>query len=397
MRAILYKGQSQYDALRSFIDYVAAGLQELGVKTTVIDLLEKDAIQRINTEIKSEKVDFFLSFNGMGFNFKTDDGRSIYEVMGCKFVSIYVDHPLHHMDRIRNSPKNTIATFIDRDHLDFARTYLDHDGFSALAFLPHGGAGDLRPAPDFRNGQTKIIFSGSFKNNLEKEWRNPTFDSDVGMIVDEVWREINEFADLSIDKAVSKVINAKGLVLKKEQLINLSWVCFSSIAALKTSKNRLSLLEHFDQKGIEVDVYGPATWDAYCRKSRSLIYKGQLSLEDTIEKSGEYHFVLNDNNDFTDGSHERFYNSLFSGAIPVTPSNKYYEELNGGELGVLFDRVTLTGLPTSHEELKELFVKKRAVLEKEIDDLRRNHSWAARAARIIQLVKLSSLTLDKGT
>ena len=169
------------------------------------------------------------------------------------------------------------------------------------------------------------------------------------------------------------------------------FLCFSLISPIRVSKNRSSVLSYFDAHKIDVDIYGPETWLEFCSSFKYLHYKGQLSLDETIEKYQDYHFVINDNNDFTDGSHERVFNALLSGAIPITPRNSYYEELSDTAPIILYERNTMAGLPENGEELKEIYREQRNLLERSAPATRENHSWSARAKTILELVKLSSL------
>ena len=139
MSVIVFKGQSQYDSLRLFADEFADGLIDCGVKTHVVDLMEADFASEINQLLLKEKIEIVFAFNGVGCDFKLDDGTLLYDAMGAKYFAIYVDHPILHMERLKTSQKKSIATFIDNAHVDWANRFLTEFDFSAFGFLPHGG------------------------------------------------------------------------------------------------------------------------------------------------------------------------------------------------------------------------------------------------------------------
>jgi len=54
-KVLLFKGESQYDALRFFTDELDRAFRALRIPTVVIDLLEPDALSRLQRELQESR------------------------------------------------------------------------------------------------------------------------------------------------------------------------------------------------------------------------------------------------------------------------------------------------------------------------------------------------------
>lgn len=57
---VIFKGQSQYDVMRYFADYIAAAFEQYGYPVKIIDFLENDAVNHLNATIQKQEI-FFSS------------------------------------------------------------------------------------------------------------------------------------------------------------------------------------------------------------------------------------------------------------------------------------------------------------------------------------------------
>ena len=101
---------------------------------------------------------------------------------------------------------------------------------------------------------------------------------------------------------------------------------------------------------------------------------------------------LNDNNDFINGSHERIYNSVMNGAIPVSPGNTYYKKVPFlSEVAIFYERNDLSSLPNTAEEYERIFNNKQNILKSRKTILCEQQSWRERAKAALQIYYLSKL------
>lgn len=83
-RIVLYKGQSQYDVLRSFIDQMASAFRVLNYETVIVDLIAPDADKQLRSALSLQSK-FVFSFNLMGVELQANN-QSIYDLLNTHFL-----------------------------------------------------------------------------------------------------------------------------------------------------------------------------------------------------------------------------------------------------------------------------------------------------------------------
>ncbi len=385
INVVVFKGDSRYSALDLFIDRFAAGLQAQGAGVDVIDFTGPNPLEALQAIISCKKVEIFFAFNGLYSHMKAGDGRSLFDALGALYFSIYVDHPLTHHARIAASPKNSVMTFIDKSHVKWAERFLPKGSYAGLAFLPHGGA-EGADAP--LAGATKdFMFAGTCPELSGFAWRKAGLDTNLVRVVDTVYEHMNNVSECPIEDAVEASLRKLEFHPDAELVMEIQKVCFHYVNTQRTARNRLSLLDAMAARGAKVDIYGSEGWAAYASERPNITYKGQVTLAETLDLMPGYKFVLNDNNDFNDGSHERTFNSLINGAIPVIPNNGYYRpQPHVQDLAVLYDRETLAGLPETVDAFHNHYDERIDALRNNRDTLMSEMSWGRRAQEALSIV-----------
>ncbi len=90
MRILLYKGESQYGALRLHIDKIAKEFEKLGHQVVIIDFKDPNFNIVLSREL-SIGCDFTFCFNCI-FAYK-----KIYDQISATYITALVDHPIYHM------------------------------------------------------------------------------------------------------------------------------------------------------------------------------------------------------------------------------------------------------------------------------------------------------------
>jgi hypothetical protein len=383
----IHKGKSQYHVLRYFADDLAAALNQLGVETVILDWAHTDTvIPQFIAMAANKELDAVVSFNGITSNFRMDDGKNLYDDLSIPYISIFVDHPLGHAKRLNGFPRNGFASFVDKAHVEWTRAYTQKSEFRASFFLPHAGRLADNPAPEKTKG---LLFSGTYKNysmaDVMASGHSPLVISLVGAINEEMGAN----PDYSFKAALDQVLLSEGLCLAPEAYLAMARLLFKEVNDLRTTANRLELLAFYEQHEIPVDLLGSSAWRDYCAEKRFLRYVGEMAYPDALDLMTQYRFFLNDNNDFSAGSHERFFNAVLNGVCPLSPANAYYNgtaELDG--LGVFYRRGSHEGLPQSqadYEAVFERFSERRQAVSQE--DAEILFGWKGRAIQLIQTLE----------
>lgn len=154
-RVVLFKGQSQYDVLRIFIDQLGKGFKEQNKEVVIVDLLANDVLQQLQNAFQ-KPCDFVFAFNAMGIELQVNN-RSLYDVMNVPFIASLVDDPVYHLSRLEQPVENMLITCVDRAHMNFINSY--YGGQRTCVFLPHGGCKPIKSLKKLMNTKLEKLMS----------------------------------------------------------------------------------------------------------------------------------------------------------------------------------------------------------------------------------------------
>lgn len=382
MNILLFKGESQYDVLRFFVDELKNGFETLGHQVYVVDLL-KDNFHLSLTEAISYKCHFAAGFNAVGYALEMND-ISFYDACNIPFIEILVDHPIYHLPRLKYNIEKSLITCVDRTHVDFLNHYFK--GRKRCAFLPHGGSIAKTITKDFSDRKYDVVFGGTYINpNNIKEQLNTAVGNHRNLF-DHIIDYIIVNGNKPIYEAFRHVFNEYGLVLDiyESGYIYAMQLVDKYIRAVR----RDNCLRMLVDNGIIVNCYG-SNWENFnVSNKKNLIFNKQISytyMNYIMQKSN---IILNILPFFPDGSHERVFSSMLNGAVCLTDHNKYLGEefINNKEL-VFYNWSNLDNLPNQIDYLlehKDILYKIAQAGQKKACN---NHTWVHRAKDLLGLVE----------
>jgi glycosyltransferase involved in cell wall biosynthesis len=151
--------------------------------------------------------------------------------------------------------------------------------------------------------------------------------------------------------------------------------------------HRNALLNTLGQAGTPIHIYGNG-WEPLLERYPSFVYGGVGSFEETLHLLRRTKLVLNSNNGFVAGGHERVFTAMCGGAAVISDENRYYAEAfkPGREMAVYawdkLDRVP-GQIAALLEDQDALAALARAGAKRALAD----HTWTARAAKLVKIVK----------
>ena len=97
---ILFKGAGQYDVTNRFIDDMEEGYRLHDQKVCTFDLTAnfENTRKSLIDLLEKGRPMFALGINAMG-QFYVED-KSIYDLVAFPHISWFVDHPVHHLNRL---------------------------------------------------------------------------------------------------------------------------------------------------------------------------------------------------------------------------------------------------------------------------------------------------------
>lgn len=334
-RIALIKGPSQYGLLRFFIDDAARAFQMRGYQTVVLDALAVENDLEIYRQLRdAAPLDLVLTIGIFGAS-RDEFGRSIFEATGTPHVIQYVDHPLHHRNRLVATARDSALLFIDRSHVRAVSTLYGDDRFAYFGFGPHAAQGEpvtlpadaetyesLRPIP--------FLFAGTVSPLGPYPWEG--LPSSVEQVFTEAAEIAAQVETVSCLELVDQVFAHRGLdpngpgVSKSlsTQLLRVRELAIYVHEWIRIQR-RARLLEAAGEAGIPLTLVGNGT-ERYAGRYKSFDCRGQVDFREATALMQQSRVILNCNANFGEGSHERSLTAMLAGAVAATATSTFYTD-----------------------------------------------------------------------
>lgn len=113
---LLIKGQSQYDAMRYYIDEIEIGFRLAGYNTIILDACEKSFQFQLEELSGNIDIDYIFTCNAILYHVCQHFSTAIYITYLC-------DHPARHKDRLRALNNSAIVFTCDALHAAYIKKY----------------------------------------------------------------------------------------------------------------------------------------------------------------------------------------------------------------------------------------------------------------------------------
>jgi hypothetical protein len=387
LRFALIKGQSQYGSLRLHVDQLAAALSELGHVARVVDMMADDRQAQLNLAVH-ERPDCFFGFSGVGCDLKIHDG-SAYDYLGCVYASMYVDHPVHHLARIAAPIRRHVAFFLDRSHLQYVSASPLAKGISQLGFLPPG-ANELPEPADlsdeaFARRDIPAMFTGTYRGEPKRPWRDWP-ESPARNLCEQIAERMAADARLPVLDALRAALKQIGAELTP-QLFADCGPLLTGPQLFAEAYHRDAVLQVLGRAGAPLHIWG-AGWEPLAARHPSFFYGGVGSFAETLHLLRRARVVLNINNGFVAGGHERVFAAMCAGAAVFSDANRYYAEAfdEGREIAT-YSWPKLADAPGRLSALMADEGRCASIARAGARRVQADHRWTSRAARLVKAVE----------
>ncbi len=385
MRVVLVKGRSQYGSLRLHVDQLAAALTGLGHEAPVVDLAAGESLMPL-IEALSSPTDCLFAFNGVACEFAAQD---FVRELGCAYASLYVDHPVHHLPRLDHAINRQVVFFLDRSHVQFVANWAAGRSFAHLGFLPPGANAldtpvDVSDAA-FAARDIPLLFTGTYRGAPPRAWETWP-ESPARTLVGETAERMAADGRLALLDALRATLAARNLRLSPDLVASLAPL-LSSAQSCAEAYHRGAVLTALGEAGVPMEVHGKG-WGPLSARYPSIRYVGEGSFEETLGLARRARVILNINNGFVAGGHERVFAAMAAGAAVFSESSRYYDGAfkDGREIATFaINRPTEAAakLKALMADLPAQAALARAGHRRALAD----HSWADRAAVLVKAVQ----------
>ncbi len=380
-RLVLFQGE--LDTINLFSDELKKGFLKLGYEIFDFDLRESaKSLSRFYEYMKEGPVTAMVAFNSTFFGMTTPSGENMWETLGIPCINIFVDHPYWYHNILMRMPANGIALCIDRNHMNYVNRFYPNIGSNG--FLAHGGT-LMCPNPALVSGRSiDILYAGSLlADHIPAQIDFSGWDFPAQMIWDRSMERLLDCPEDTVESVLEQELCREGIRLSDEELRRFISTC-SPLERVVSSRYREQIVRSIAQAGIRLELYGDGWGSCEWISLPNVHYGGRVSPGEILSMMQDSKLVLNTLPWFKDGSHERVFNAMLSGAVAVSETSGYLEEILNPEAWVSFDltKESLSALPQRIADLlaDEDRLQKIASAGYELAAV--SHTWEARAEEL---------------
>ena len=256
--------------------------------------------------------------------------------------------------------------------------------------MPHGGiAGAVPVHVPYKDRKYDVVIFGSLQNldsanavvaSLQKD-----FDPLISNIIEDVLSDLT--ADLNM--IVSENLDRSGIKFTDDMIREFMYR-IRGVDALRRYYKRSSLVKNLIDHGINIDIWGNG-WEQLLNvlpDSTHLRLHGSVSYEEAKYIMSNSKILVNDMPPYYEGSHERVFAAMQCGTLVATDRSTYLEEYFADDKSIIFYDIEDTdNLASRIRELIADSLKAQFIINNSLE-LSSMHTWAARAATILEVTKM---------
>lgn len=335
---LLVKGQSQYSAMRNYIDEIETGFRLAGYNTCVLDVTEESFQFQFEQLQKSIIIDITFVCNAI-----------LTTRISDVYITYLTDHPASHRGRLEGLDERAVVFVCDRRHEAYVRKYCPN--IKHVKYIPLSGEASKQYIP-YSQRSKNIVFTGSYKRP-ERAYKDIFFcDESVSEIAKYLAESIIENPEQDLEMCLQNCLELFDTEVTPErfhELVN----DFREVDQYARCYYRDRMIRSLVENGLKVHVFGNG-WEEFEGEGKEnlIIEKGNFYV--ARKAVADAKISLNIMPWFKDGFQERIAAAMLSGTVSVTDESIYIREnfTDGKEL-VLYSLRNLEELPVKVKWLLE--------------------------------------------
>lgn len=379
-RLVLFHGELA--TINLFSDQLRQGFVELGYEIFDFDLGQSAvSLGLLYQYIQEGSIAAMIAFNSAFFGMAAPSGENIWEVLGIPCVNIFVDHPYWYHNILMCMPANGIVLCIDRNHMSYVDRF--YPNIASNGFIAHGGIMLSSTYRQISERKIDVLYAGSLLVDYIRQPDLAGWDFPAEQICGSSIEYLLAHPEDTIESVIERQLGLADIVLTDEELRRFISSCVH-IERVVSSHYREQIVGAVARAGISLELYGEGWSGCDWVGLPNVHYGGRVAPEEILEKMENSKIVLNTLPWFRDGSHERVFNAMLCGAVAVSETSRYLEEVLPADTWVPFDLSAeslqelpqrITGLLSDESRLQEIASAGHALAAS-------THTWKARAQEL---------------
>lgn len=369
---------------------IAEAMEKLGHETFIYDLSRPwestEKFFRFFEEDNTALINF--NFHGMSGEeyFLDENDTMMWEALRIPSYNIVVDHPMYYHHFLEKVPKNYCHISIDRNHEAYMRRFFPE--IKNGPYLPLAGT-QLYP----NKTNVPIAYRKYDVTMVGNYCRPSTFDKYITRIDDEytafyrgMIEELLSDSYRTVEEVAEAHLRAElGEVPEEELKKTMAALTFIDLYVRYTFRGRA--VQELVDAGVKVHVFGDGWELLECRHPENLMIMNSLNSEGCLKKLCQTKLSLNVMPWFKDGAHDRIFNTMLNGALCLTDSSVYLDEiLHDGTDCMIYSLAQLEKLPEIAKGLLEDPDRMQRIADNGYEMAKAGHTWAHRANLLHDLI-----------
>lgn len=380
-RLVLFQGE--LDTVNLFSNQLKQGFLELGYEIFDFDLRQSTkSLGLLYQYIQDGSVTAMIAFNSLFYGMTLPSGENMWEVLGIPCINILVDHPYWYHNILMRMPSTGIVLCIDRNHMNYVNRF--YPNISCNGFIAHGGTSLCPVRKPVSERKIDVLYAGSLYADYDQykpdfsAWNFPAKE-----ICERSIRQLLDEPKDTIEAVVEHQLLQADIILPYEELRRFISSCVY-IERVVSSYYRERIVGSVAKAGISLELYGDGWSGCDWIGLPNVNYGGRVAPEMILSKMEDSKIVLNTLPWFKDGSHERVFNAMLCGAVAVSETSQYLEEVLPSDTWKAFDlsAESLSTLPQSIIELLSDENRLQKIASAGYELAASAHTWKARAMEL---------------
>ena len=367
---LLIKGESQYNALRNYVDEIEVGFRLAGYNTHVIDATEQSWMFQYEELTSGLRVDFLFVCNAVLPNL----------LPNAYYLTYLTDHPVLHKERLSELNEQACVFVCDRRHVAYVQQY--YPNIKHVAYIPLSGQASGTYIP-YACRSKSLVFTGGYRK--PEQMYEHIFSCEEGLhaLAKDTVTELIKHPEKDLEKGLRDSLSHKGKELS-EQEFHETMFQFMRIDAYVRSYYRDQVIRSLVKNGVQVHVFGNG-WEKFegTGKENLILEQG----DDYIARKAvaDAKISLNIMPWFKDGFQERIASAMLSATVALTDESDYIcKHFADGKELALYSLEHLDTLPEKVRWLLEHPAEAEQIANTGKERAKRELTWQHRTFEMIR-------------
>lgn len=373
---IIMPPTAQYGVLTHFSKKLHEAMIRNGVQCRLLEAKRDDPGTFLKA-LLGDQPECTLSFNGL---LPDDQGRFLADLVKIPHVAYLVGSTYEFVSMTRSA--YTIMACADKGSCDFYRQL----GFTKTLFVPHG----IEPSliPDGNCDYDVTMFSSYIDYKaIRASWKKK-FDTPVRNAMEEVAEQVSSDLEIPYYQAFVKALDhqlSKGGKMDPQKMNFIE--VLEELELYVGGLDRYNLVKAI--KDAKVDIFGCGDqgkgWKQALGKQSNVVLHDPIPYDQVLSTMRHSKIVLNSTPWIKEGSHERIFSALASGALVITNENRYLShQFTDGESIVFYHPSRLDKANHRVNEYLSNEAKRDSVVSKGRQIVMGLDTWDRRVEQLLQ-------------